>query len=168
TLHVGGTPGNGTYYDVSFDKVDANGNVTGYPVTANSFYELSACVSVHRAVAQLYFERRNSADQVIGYTGAGGNVGNNGAAGGSVKTFPRCILFGQAPTGATSVRLRGRMLHTGEADPYVFFSALQFCTALAGQTEGSPYVAPGQTTINGASLLTGSIQADRIVADSIT
>jgi predicted phage tail protein len=164
----GGTPTAGSYEDVTFGQADANGSILPYLVTAGNTYELSVYASAHRCTAQVYFEWQNASGGVISFTGAGGDVPSNGAVGGPLKTFPRCVLFGTAPANCTKVVLRGRMLYTGGTDCYVFWSALQFANAVAGQTEASPWMRPGLTTIDGGQLLTDSIGARQIIANSIT
>ncbi|ACL61765.1 TipJ family phage tail tip protein [Methylobacterium nodulans] len=163
----GGAPAGG-YFDLVHQTVDpATGNPKNYPVQGGAWYEFSAYANAHRCDVQCYIGWADSAGTVISYS-SGQVIPQGSRSGGTIRDFPRFTCITQAPGNAASCFVIYRGINFTGADPFIFVTGTMYAGANSSQTECSPYVAPAVTKIDGGSVVTNSLSADRIVARSIT
>lgn len=158
-----------TYGDIVLKMVDNAGAMSDYPATAGVTYEFSAAVTAHRCSARVYVAWLNSANGIIGYSDTATRVVSQQVANGTpYASFPRTTLIATAPAGAVRMIPNFRMDTVTGDGPYMFVSAIMIAATVAGATETSPYVEPGATIVDGSNIITGSLSANRITANSIT
>ncbi|ACL61029.1 TipJ family phage tail tip protein [Methylobacterium nodulans] len=170
-----GVPTNqGSFGQVWLNRVETDGTLYPFSCRAGTTYEVSAYLSTHRCTGYVGLVWYDANQAYIGETW-GSQIVNWG---GSIyspmsdwEQFGRSKLIVVAPAGAVYCRpyvRYGITWYPGQAEPYCFISGVMLAVAVAGQTEVSPFSPAGLTTINGASIRTGSVAADKIIAKSIT
>ncbi|MGY2048925.1 TipJ family phage tail tip protein [Methylobacterium sp. JK268] len=156
------------FFEVWQGRLAASGASSAYPCLPGQRVEASIWLGAHRCSAALVLRFIDATNAAVGdfvsptFTdhAPNGTPPNNPA--------DRVGVIATAPATAVAYYLIVRAAGTGESSPYLFVAALMIATPAAGQTELSPYVDPGVTTIDGANIFTGSISADRLVARSVT
>lgn len=158
----------GTYVDLESCVLAPDGSTEYYPIKPGQVIEASACISAHRCTGRVIFQWFDINKTPLGYVDAGSRVVNDGSNGGSIRSFPKSSLIATSPNNARYLRVFFRMDSVVDSSPHLFVSAFMLATGNAGQTETSPYTAPGTTTIDGGTILTDTIGARQIIASSIT
>jgi hypothetical protein len=159
---LGGNPTG--YLDVI--KVQADGN--HIRAIAGARYEGSMYLSAHRCTAQLYLQFLNSGGSVLSSVrGSSITTAHHGAST-SLESFGRSVVFAIAPAGTTWIRPFISTEYSGQSNPYTFWSGLYVAECSANQTIPSPWEDNGMTLIDGAGIRTNTVNADRLVAASIT
>ncbi|ACL59893.1 TipJ family phage tail tip protein [Methylobacterium nodulans] len=158
----------GGYFELLHGRATATGLWAFYPCVGGSFYEFSVYATGHRCAPQMYVQFLDAAGNHVAY--AGGVVGapNQGVAGGALKDYPRLGFIAQAPSNATQFRVMYRGVNITGDNPIVMLAGMMYAGARADQTECSPYTPPGVTLIDGGTVMTHTLAADRLVARSIT
>ena len=170
-ISAAGTPPAGQIADLVCAPLLPNGTIRRHAVTAGWRYEFSACLSIHRASAELHVVWFNAAGESLTSNltaSSSAGASNTGRVGGDLRTYPRVGGFVTAPANAVSAELYFRLSTNGNSNPYLFVSCPMFAEATATQTELSPYVVAGATTIDGVSITTNSINAAHLMVDSVT
>ncbi|MRI54062.1 hypothetical protein D8770_08865 [Methylobacterium sp. DB1607] len=156
----------GHAFGIRATKINAAGTVTNYPVTENITYEISAFLSLHRCTGRLYIDWRGANGSYTGNTQS--TLAGGGGVGGDQRTYPRVKQIVKAPAGSTGADIFFMAENISGDSPYIFVSGFMFAACPAGQTETSPYSPPSNTFIDGGNIFTNSLNANRIVANSIT
>ncbi|BAQ50280.1 carbohydrate binding domain-containing protein [Methylobacterium aquaticum] len=168
----------GGVFDFYCGSHDAAGNFThSYPAVAAQWYEASAYFSVLNAgAAQVILQFLNSSGAAIEthYSNAV-TIGLNGS---DEKTWDalggRAKVMKPAPSGTTAVRVYMRWNApnpNNPADCWFFASGLMVApisSAQAAAGDFSPFSPGGATILNGATVRTGTLNADRIIGRTIT
>ncbi len=157
-----GTPANGTL-------TDAHLLGQPFPVTAGTRYEASVYVGLHRlSSSYLYIAYFNSAGANIS-NDTGSNVCVGGAGGGiDLSGYCRTGLITTAPSTATSARFIVRAVHSGLADPYLFWVRAYFGEASTTQEDLTEWGPAGVTEITEGMIKTNAIITRTLAADSVT
>ncbi|ACL58437.1 TipJ family phage tail tip protein [Methylobacterium nodulans] len=165
----------GTIAEVHIDRQKTDGNAERISVRAGEYYEISAYLATIRCQAIVGLIWLDNNQSYIGETwGNWTTLDWQGSFYNSVEEwdqYARSKLIVVAPAGAVYAQPRVRFGNTwinGQGWHYVMVSGLMFAKAIEGQTEVSPYSPPGLTTIDGGTIRTGSLHANRIIAGSIT
>lgn len=164
--HASGFSSNG-YFDVIHQKVDGNGNRSNFPANAGQKYEFSVYHNNHRCRFEMYVIWTKADGGYVGQDGWAG-PGEYGKAGGALRDYRRATIIATAPATATSFYVIYRGGAVSGADPYIFIQAPMFAAAAADATECSPYIPPSITTLDGTSITTGTLHANKIIARTIT
>ncbi|ACL58172.1 hypothetical protein [Methylobacterium nodulans] len=133
-----------------------------------SFYEFSVYATGHRCAPQMYVQFLDAAGNHVAYAGGVVGANNQGIQGGALKDYPRLGFIAQAPSTATQFRVMYRGVNITGDGPIVMLAGMMYAGARSDQTECSPYTPPGVTLIDGGTIMTHTIAADRLVARSIT
>ncbi|ACL60579.1 TipJ family phage tail tip protein [Methylobacterium nodulans] len=157
----------GQWFDTWHQRIDTSTTPQAFPCYPNTPYEFSAYVTCHRCDAQMHVLWLDSAGTGIRYDGSN-VIGQFAKAGGALTDYPRMTILATAPSNAYGFKVLYRGQNITAADPLIFLVGAMYAAARAGQTECSPYVDPGVTTITGTTITTGSIYGDRLVARTIT
>ncbi|WP_407521862.1 TipJ family phage tail tip protein [Methylobacterium oryzisoli] len=162
------TPGNGVVADWQMRRRTQDSWAFSYPAAAGQYYEASSYVSTHRCKAQVLIQFLNAAEQEVGLFFS--NVSDDQQVGRAttMNNWPRLVVKGQAPATAFYVRVIFRTTFKGIAQPYSMWSGIYLGSASPNQTQWTPWSRQAATVIDGGSLATNSLHADRIIAGSIT
>lgn len=138
------------------------------PVKPGAYYEASAQISTHRCggVLLIMFFDRNSAFISQVFSNLGADVQGSST---NPDDWVRYVVRAQAPANAAYAGITARKYGTTSGgDSYLFFHKPQIIETVAGATQTAPYSPGGYTFIDGGSIITDSIEADRIKAGVIT
>lgn len=138
------------------------------PVKPGVYYEASAQISTHRCggVLLIMFFDRNSAFISQVFSNLGTDVQGSST---NPDDWVRYVVRAQAPANAAYAGITARKYGTTSGgDSYLFFHKPQIIETVAGATQAAPYSPGGYTYIDGGSIVTDSIEADRIKAGVIT
>jgi hypothetical protein len=168
-IYCPGTPAAGqyAYFDLWYPNADNSPNSI-WPIQAGKQYEFTVYVSVHRCTAYVQMVWMNAAGNVVA-TSASPRLAENGA--GPVPSEGwRGKVQATAPSDATGVILRVVQDYDGRSEPYVMASGFYLGVVPAGTSTAvfSDYAPQGNTIITGAGISTNSLNANRIVANTIT
>ncbi|ACL58782.1 TipJ family phage tail tip protein [Methylobacterium nodulans] len=158
----------GQWFDLVHQTVDpATGASQRYAVQGGAWYEFSAYVNAHRCDIQCYIGWFDGAGNLLAYS-SGQTIPQGAHTGGTIRDFPRFTWIGQAPGNAASCHVLYRGINIVLPDPYIFITGTMYAGANQNQTECSPYVPPAVTKIDGGSIVTNSLHANRITAGTLT
>lgn len=168
-LQINGNPAPNQIADIYLGKSShINTYNRNFPVAGGQRYEFSTYVSAHRCRAQMIVQFYDGAGNFIDNSTLGTNINDQGAFGGQLSSWFRVTGFGYAPANASHALITLRMTFVGGDSPYSFWTGLYLGPATANQSEPSPWSNGAMTTIEGGSIRTRSITADRLDVGTIT
>jgi len=160
-------PTNGAYNTTDIQNPAAGGGYTWeIPVQGGKRYEFSCYVSVHgpcRAYIQAHFNDGNGF-----FPGNTSNIMNTNGRQGAPGDDWRCKIMVDAPGTAQKVLLRLVVEYQGTSACWGFFSGFYLGIAGANTTAFSEWTLQSRTVISGGQISTNSLNANRIVARTIT
>lgn len=158
-------PANGLVYtDGRFADSD------GINITGDTYYMVSAYVSSHRISGQLTMMYFDKDQNLITSYGTPGPVPNTGGSTDSSQV--RIFLNAKSPVNAAFLVLRLESVNRGTPESTLIDSHIWWSRIMVEQTDSlamhpSTFSHSGTTKIDGGSIVTGFINADRIQAGSI-
>jgi hypothetical protein len=166
-FNFAGTPPAGQIADIYWSRPSTAGpEVRQIPVQGGQRYEFSVYSSAHRCRAHAIIAWYASDGTWLGQ--ADSTVNERVASSGPLVNWFRNGLFINTPANAAYALITLRTIFTGENIPYTFWTGLYFGQASAGQTELSPWGNGAVTTVDGGTIRTGSITADRLSVGSLS
>jgi hypothetical protein len=162
-----GIPPAGQIADIYWSRPSTAGpEVRQIPVQGGQRYEFSVYSSAHRCRAHAIVAWYASDGTWLGQ--ADSTVNERVASSGPLVNWFRNGLFINTPANAAYALITLRTIFTGENIPYTFWTGLYFGQASAGQTELSPWGNGAVTTVDGGTIRTGSVTADRLSVGSLS
>lgn len=168
-LRQAGTATDG-YSDITSRHITLPGTefAGSVPVKPGVHYEASAQISTHRCGGVLlimFFDRNDTFISQV-FSNLGADVQGSST---NPDDWVRYVVRAQAPANAAYAGITARKYGTiSGGDSYLFFHKPQIIETVAGATQTAPYSPGGYTFIDGGSIITDSIEADRIKAGVIT
>ena len=166
--------GTGGGMDVAWDPNSADG-VLGIPCSPGDVFEVQAKVMPHRCASFVWLGFVDSSNTYISSAVGNRVVIASPAEGGTLSSYRLSWIVATAPAGASRVRGFVRGFDDGGTDiatrapnTYLFFTEFSIGKGVANATEASPWSPGGVSTISGGMIKTRSLQANSLVADSIT
>jgi hypothetical protein len=140
-----------------------------FPAAANIRYEASAYIGLHRATnAVVYINWYNSAGADNGQSAVSNTCTTSNQGGQLITGYCRAVTLAAAPSGTYSAELVIRTTHSGENDPFTFWTRAYFGEASTTQEDPTEWGPAGITEITNGLIKTDAIDARAISADSIT
>ncbi|NDW30786.1 host specificity factor TipJ family phage tail protein [Salipiger sp. PrR007] len=168
-MNQNGTATDG-YTDFSSEpayNADGHGGL-GAPVTPGKRYEATLYCSTHRCTGQLRIQWIDEAGNTIGYAGPSG-IATASSDSSNPDKWPRYVVRGTAPANACYARIHIRKLGTlSSTSSYLFIHKPMLCETPDNATEMTPYGPGGATFIDGATMRTGSMTADKVDTGSFS
>lgn len=166
---------NGTQVNDQFADVrvmQADGNTLLFAVQAGKKYEIAFSAFGHRSdYTRMHIEWRNAAGAIISYDWIDIPTHQNFDPVKSLANYVRNSGFATAPVGAVQAglffRVRGNTAAYG-ANSYTWIAQPYFGAAQPNQTEASVWSSGVTTLIADGNIVTGSVNANKLVALSIT
>jgi multidrug efflux pump subunit AcrA (membrane-fusion protein) len=144
--------------------MDSSGNFKSYSITPGKRYEFSVYLFGLRCKGGPRIQWFDSTGTLISEaTSNDYTFGSPASPARLISAYQRVGIFATAPANATSAKIfiqKGPTL--SGTDSYLWIARPLFSEALANQTEFSTWQPGGATSIQGGSIVTGSIAADRL------
>ncbi|MCW2242273.1 TipJ family phage tail tip protein [Azospirillum canadense] len=162
----------GGVFDAYYRHPNAAAGWPRLPIEPGQTYEFSAYTGNHRCSGNLYIAWYDSAGNGLGTTALTAACTNNAEAGGGqlLSGWKRLWVKGTAPSNAAYAEpvIRKNNTFSGQANSYMFVAYVFFGVCGINATGPQPWAPAGQTTILGDQISTGTLNANRIVAGTIT
>lgn len=153
------------YTDLTWrPRVNNSGQVgIGHPVKVDDWIEFSFSTSIHRCDVQLRLQWLSESDGTISYTPAITIPRRSGSTT-NPELWTRSWIKAQAPAGAAYVRPHIRKFGTlTGTNSYLFIHKPMMAYSSAARTEPTPYAPDAVTLIDGATVLTDTLEARHMV-----
>jgi hypothetical protein len=150
--------------------------VNGIPTTAGAIVEASAQLMPHRCGGRVLLEWLDATGTFISWAVGTRVVQAAPANGNALTSYGQSWLSATAPTNAKFVVAYVEGFNDGAADiaailgadPYLFFTEFSVGPGVPNSTSPQPWSPGGVSSISGGMIKTRTLQADRLLANSIT